>query len=112
MRHDEFHDRLQDACRWEAYIQQPASQNSEPFYISAKVTFEWGSHKHGEGKRARKGLLTELIGRKQRYPKTQLRWTRVDLRLHASFTAVTVDHSWHYLDDWRASGIEPWTLVR
>jgi len=65
MRHAEFRDRLQDALRgtglllqhaglpsetmdlasasrrWEAYIRQPASQNSERFPISAKVTLEW-----------------------------------------------------------------------
>src|SRR3989442_10583000 len=65
MRHDEFRDRLQDALRgtglllqhaglpsetmdlasasrrWEAYIRQPASQNSERVPISAKVTLEW-----------------------------------------------------------------------
>jgi len=108
MRYDEFRDRLQDALRgtglflqhaglpsetmdlasasrrWEAYIRQPASQNSEPFHISAKVTFEWDPINAARGYTCEEDLLTELIGRKQRYPKTQLRWTRVDLMLHAT----------------------------
>ena len=70
--------------RWEAYIRQPSSQNSEPFHISAKVTFEWDPINAARGYTCEEDLLTELIGRKQRYPKTQQRWTRVDLTLHAT----------------------------
>ncbi len=108
MRYDEFRDRLQDALRgtglflqhaglpsetmdlaaasrrWEAYIRQPSAQNSEPFHISAKVTFEWDPINAARGYTCEEDLLTELLGRKQRYPKTRQRWTRVDLALRAT----------------------------
>ena len=108
MRYDEFRDRLQEALRetglffqhvglpaetmdlagasrrWEVYVRRSASQNPEPFHISAKVAFEWDPVNAARAYTCEEDLLTELLGRKQRYPKTQQRWIRVDLALHAT----------------------------
>lgn len=108
MRYDEFRDRLQDALRetglffqpaglpaeivdlasasrrWEVYVRRSASENSEPFHISAKVAFEWSPVNAARAYTCEEDLLTELLGRRQRYPKTQQRWTRVDLELYAT----------------------------
>lgn len=61
-----------------------ASQNSEPFHISTKVAFEWGAVNAARAATCEEDLLTELLGRKQKYPKTQPRWTRVDIALYAT----------------------------
>jgi len=129
MRYDEFRDRLQDALRgtglflqhaglpsetmdlaaasrrWEAYIRQPSSQNSEPFHISAKVTFEWDPINAARGYTCEEDLLTELLGRKQRYPKTRQRWTRVDLALRATlpFGSTTLMPDWQVFGAWTTS---------
>ena len=108
MRYDEFRDRLQNALReaglffqyagpaaetmelanaslrWECYVRRATLQDSEPFHISAKLNFEWSAVNAARAYTCEEDLLTELLGRKQRYPKTQQRWTRVDLALRAT----------------------------
>jgi hypothetical protein len=108
MRYDEFRERFQDALRearifsphlhrpaetldtsqmsrrWEIYLHRSTSQNSEPFHISTKVSFDWDAVNAARAATCEEDLLTELIGRKQRYPKTQQPWTRVDIALYAT----------------------------
>ncbi len=107
MRYDEFRDRLQNALRqtglffqhagsaetmelanasrhWEGYVRRASLEELEPFHVSAKVTFEWSPVDAARAYTCEEDLLTELLGRKQRYPKTRQRWTRVDLALRAT----------------------------
>jgi hypothetical protein len=108
MRYDEFRDRLQNALRdtglhfqyagpaaetmelangsrrWERYVRRATLQDPEPFHISAKVAFEWSPVDAARAYTCEEDLLTDLLGRKQRYPKTQQRWTRVDLALRGT----------------------------
>ena len=105
MRYDEFRDRLQDALRetglsfqyaglptetldlantgrrWDVYVRRATLPDPEPFHISAELAFEWSPVNAARAYTCEEDLLTEILGRKQRYPKTQQRWTRVDLAL-------------------------------
>jgi len=107
MRYEEFRDRLQDALRdvglvfqhigqpsetidlssgarhCELYI-RPMSPDAEPFHIATGMVFNWSAANAARAYTCEEDLLTELLGRKQKYPKTQQRWTRVDLALHAT----------------------------
>lgn len=108
MRYDEFRDQFQDALhdvglffpygekpvetidtvntsrRWKIYIRQSASEKSEPFHISGRIAFDWDPFNAARGYTCEEDLLTELFGRRQRPMKTEKRWTRVDLALHAN----------------------------
>src|SRR5262245_39987016 len=104
MRYEEFRDRLQNALRhaglffeqpdeqiglasgrrdWNVYIRSIAP-DPEPFHIATRIAMEWSAANTARAYTCEEDLLTELLGRKQRYPKTQQRWTRVDLKLYAA----------------------------
>lgn len=108
MRYDEFRDQLQDALhaaglfvehvdrpietidlastdrRWKVYVMRDAPESVEPFHVSAKISFRWSAANGARGHTCEEDLLTELLGRRIRLPKTQRRWTRVDLELYAT----------------------------
>ena len=107
MRYDEFRDQLQDALReaglflervdhrietidlsttgrrWKTFVWRSPPQRAEPFHVSAKIAFEWSPFNTARSYTCEEDLLTELLGRK-RPTKTERRWVRVDLVLHAS----------------------------
>jgi len=108
MRYDEFRDQLQDALheaglfskhvdrptevidlasadrRWKIYVYRDAPESVKPFHVSAKISFRWSAANAARGRTCEEDLLTELLGRRIRLPKTQRRWIRVDLELYAT----------------------------
>ena len=105
MRYDEFRDELEAALQrnslhfhslqrvetielantvqhWKVYADGAAPPSTEPFRVSAEIA--WSPFDAARSYAREEDLLTELIGRKKRLPRTERRWKRVDLRLHAS----------------------------
>ena len=106
MRYDEFRDQLEAALQrnslhfhglqrvetielantvrhWKVYTYGAAPPSTEPFHVSAEIGFAWSPFDAARSYAREEDLLTELIGRKKRLPRTERRWTRVDLWLHA-----------------------------
>ena len=106
MRYDEFRDQLEAALQrnslhfhglqrvetielantvrhWKVYAHGAAPPSTEPFHVSAEIGFAWSPFDAARSYAREEDLLTELIGRKKRLPRTERRWTRVDLWLHA-----------------------------
>ena len=69
--------------RWKAYILHPGG-STEPFDVSAKITFNWSAINVARAGTCEEDLLTEVLGRKQTSAKTAQRFTRVDLKLQAN----------------------------
>ncbi len=107
MRYGEFRDQLQDALHEAGLFSNTSTaqprlstspartgagrstsietrQSVKPFYVSAKISFRWSAADAARGHTCEEDLLTELLGRRMRLPKTQRRWTRVDLELYAT----------------------------
>ena len=107
MHYDEFRDRLQDALHtaglltgverpsetvdiesmdrnWQVYARRGERKSMDPFGVSAEIAFRWSSVNAARGHTCEEDVLTEMLGRRVRIPKTQRRWVRVDLKLHAS----------------------------
>jgi hypothetical protein len=108
MRYDEFRNQLQDALqtvglfwggagrasetidvagmnrRWEYHVWGTAPESTEPFHVSAKIGFEWSPVDAARAFTCEEDLLTELLGRRVRPPRTQPWRMRVDLELHAT----------------------------
>jgi hypothetical protein len=108
MRYDEFRDRLQEALReaglllfpagspdetldlanagrkWEGYTLGSPPRDPAPFHVSAKIAFAWDAVNTARAQTCEEDVLMKLLGRRQRNPRTQPRWTRVDLELYAS----------------------------
>jgi len=108
MRYAEFRDQLEDALqdaglffrgvdrpvetvdladtmrRWKVYIYRTVPRSAEPFHVSAAISFYWSPADAARAHTCEEDLLTELIGRRKRPARTERRWKRVDLALHAS----------------------------
>lgn len=108
MRYAEFRDRLEDALQeaglffphadrrvetidlahtsrgWKVYVWRTTPQSAEPFHVSAVIGFDWDPFNAARAYTCEEDLLTELVGRRGRPIKTERRWMRVDLSLHAS----------------------------
>ncbi len=107
MRYDEFRDRLQEALHetrvifsherpsetvelesmdrgWKVYVWRGERTDTEPFGVSAKISFNWRALNAARGQTCEEDVLTEILGRRIRTPKTEGQWVRVDLKLHAS----------------------------
>jgi hypothetical protein len=69
--------------RWKVYIVGSSTANTEPFYVTAKIAFNWGPFNTARSYTCEEDLLTELLGRAKSSLKTEPRFTRVDLELHA-----------------------------
>jgi hypothetical protein len=107
MRYDEFREQLQIALlnvgllgqrignptetidlesmgrRWKAYIMGSSTTDTEPFHVSAKIAFNWNPFNTARSYTCEEDLLEELLGRAKSSSKTEPRFTRVDLELHA-----------------------------
>jgi hypothetical protein len=107
MRYDEFRDQLQMALqnvgllgqrignptetvdlesmgrRWKVYIVGTSTTDTEPFHVTAKIAFHWNPFDIARSYTCEEDLLTELLGRTKSSSKTEPRFTRVDLELHA-----------------------------
>lgn len=109
MRYDQFRDELLDALResklrslpidratetidigttgrsFETFVADfSAERRTEPFHVSAKISFAWDPFESARSYTREDDLLTELLGRRQRQARTQPRYVRVDLDLRAS----------------------------
>jgi hypothetical protein len=108
VRYAEFRDRLEDALQqaglfsphvdrrvetidladtvrsWKVYVYRVTPRSAEPFHVSAEVGFDWSPVDAARGHTCEEDLLTELVGRRRRPPRTERRWTRIDLSLRAS----------------------------
>ncbi len=108
MRYAEFRDRLEDALQeaglffqdadrrvetidladtvrsWKVSVWRAAPPGAEPFDVSAVIGFEWSPVDAARAYTCEEDLLTELVGRRTRPLRTERRWTRIDLSLHAN----------------------------
>jgi hypothetical protein len=69
---------------WTARLLRLSPRRVEPFHVSAEISFTWGPAQSARGHTCEEDLLTELVGRRSRPLRTERRWVRVDLSLHAS----------------------------
>lgn len=76
---------LTDTLRtWKVNVWRTARDDTKPFDVSAVIAFTWSPIDAARASTSEEDLLTELVGRRKRPPRTERRWTRVDLRLHAN----------------------------
>jgi hypothetical protein len=106
VRYDEFRDRLEAALQrdglyfhslqrvetielantlrhWKVYVYGGAPPSPEPFHVSAEIGFAWTPFDAARAYTREEDLLTELTGRRKQLLRTERRWKRVDLSLHA-----------------------------
>jgi hypothetical protein len=69
---------------WKLNIWRITSDSAEPFHVSARICFDWHPVDAARTFTCEEDLLTELLGRRIRLPKTQCGRTRIDLELHAT----------------------------
>jgi len=69
---------------WMVPVHRTTSVDAEPFHVFGAVEFAWSPVDAARAYTCEEDLLTELVGRRTRLPKTERRWTRVDLSLHAT----------------------------
>jgi hypothetical protein len=69
--------------RWKVHIYRTTGNDTQPFDVSAVIEFTWSPVDSARAYTTEEDLLTELVGRRRRSPRTERRWTRVDLSLHA-----------------------------
>ncbi|MBN2318861.1 MAG: hypothetical protein JXR49_07280 [Acidobacteria bacterium] len=108
MRYEEFRDRLQIALRdaglpgqsfidpkesielggmkrkWKVYLVGSSNPDTEPFYVSAKIAFDWNPFDSARSYTCEEDLLTELLGRGKHPSRIRPRLKRVDLVLRAN----------------------------
>jgi hypothetical protein len=100
---------LVDTVRsWKVYVCRVAPQSAEPFHVSAEIGFEWSPVDAARAYTCEEDLLTELVGRRRRPIRTERRWTRIDLSLHAGlpYGSMTSMPESHVLGAWTASVVE------
>jgi len=69
--------------RWRIYV-PASSRGTEPFYVSAKIAFNWDPFNAARSFTCEEDLLEELLGKAKESSKTEPRYVRVDLELYAS----------------------------
>jgi len=130
VRYDEFRDRLEAALQrnglyfhslqrvetielantlrqWKVYV-YGAPPSPEPFHVSAEIGFAWSPFDAARAYAREEDLLTELTGRRKRLPRTERRWKRVDLSLHAGlpYGSTTAMPEPQLFGAWTASILE------
>ncbi len=96
MRYDDFRDRLEAALQrnglythsfqrvetielanaarhWKVYVYGVAPPSVEPFHVSAEINFEWNPFDAARAYTCEEDLLTELMARRKRLPRTERR---------------------------------------
>lgn len=132
MRYADFRDQLEDALQeaglffqnadrrvetidlahtarsWKVHVFGAALPSADPFHVSAEIGFEWSPVDAARAYTTEEDLLTELVGRRRRPIRTQRRWTRIDLSLHASlpYGSTTSMPDSRVLGSWTASVVE------
>ena len=100
---------LADTVRsWKVYVSRGGSNSTEPFHVSAAIGSKWSPVDTARAYTCEEDLLTDLVGRSGRSPRTQPRWTRVDLSLHASlpYGSTTAIPEASVFGAWTAAVIE------
>jgi hypothetical protein len=100
---------LSDTVRsWEMYVYRTATGCMEPFHVSAVIGFKWSLVDAARVYSGEEDLLTELVGRRRRSPRTERRWTRLDLSLHASlpYGSTTSIPEPHVFGAWTAAVVQ------
>lgn len=76
---------LEDSVRrWKVHVHPAASTTAEPFHVFAAIEFDWSPIDAARAYTCEEDLLMELVGRRTRLPRTECRWTRIDLSLRAT----------------------------
>lgn len=70
--------------RWEAALGDSIPQRSEPFLVSAMVSFRWDPFESARTYTTEEDLVTELLGRDDDPPETMPRQLRTDIVLRAT----------------------------
>jgi len=107
MRYDEFRDQFQIALQnagllgqrlgnptetidmgsterhWKLYILGNSMTDTEPFYVTAKIAFNWDPVNTARSYTCEEDLLIELLGQTKGSTKTKPRFIRIDLELYA-----------------------------
>jgi hypothetical protein len=100
---------LGDTVRsWKVYVWRAALRSSDPFHVSAEIGFEWSPADAARAHTCEEDLLAELIGKRRRPTRTERRWTRIDLSLHASlpYGSTTPMPEPQVFGAWTASVVE------
>lgn len=75
---------LADSVRhWKVDIWRANTRSVEPFHVSAVIAFTWDPINTARAYTTEEDLLEAVVGRRRRPIKTEHRWVRVDLSLHA-----------------------------
>jgi hypothetical protein len=69
--------------RWKLYILGNSTADTEPFYVTAKIAFNWDPVNTARSHTCEEDLLTELLGQTKGSTKTKPRFIRIDLELYA-----------------------------
>jgi len=94
--------------RWRVRVHRTTPINAEPFEVFAAIEFEWSPVDAARAYTCEEDLLTEIVGRRARLPRTERRWTRVDLSLHATlpYGSTTAIPGPQVLAGWTATVVE------
>lgn len=69
----------------ESFVEPFGGQDTEPFHVTASLSWRWGSIQTARTATTEEDLLTELLGRENvRRVRTERPWLRVDVSLRAS----------------------------
>lgn len=96
------------ARHWEASVHPATAAHAEPFHVSATIAFAWSPLDAARAVTCEEDLLTELLGRRTRVPRSERRWTRIDLSLHATLpygSTVPIPEP-AVLADWTATVVQ------
>ena len=100
---------LADTVRsWSVSVRRATRHDTQPFDVSAVMSFKWGPAHSARAYTTEEDLLTELVGRRKRTPRTERRWMRVDLSLHANlpYGSTTLLPETSVLGAWAAAVVE------
>jgi hypothetical protein len=93
---------------WKVHVHRTTPANAEPFHVFAAIEFDWSPVDAARAHTCEEDLLTELLGRRTRVPRTERRWTRVDLSFHATlpYGSTTAIPETQVFGGWTATVVE------
>jgi hypothetical protein len=93
---------------WKVSVSRAAPPSAGPFHVSAVIGFEWSPVDAARAYTCEEDLLTELVGRRKRPLRTERRWTRIDLSLHATlpYGSTKLMPEPHVFGAWAAAVVE------
>jgi hypothetical protein len=100
---------LEDSVRhWKVHVHRATPANTEPFHVFAAIEFKWRPVDAARAHTCEEDLLMELVGRRARVPRTEPRWSRVDLSLCATlpYGSTTAIPESELLGGWTATVVK------